>query len=89
MRLLFQISYGIPRTPYHVALVLLINAGDDFHQCRFTCTVQTYNTYLGSIKEGEVYVLKYLFLILLDGFANSNHREDDFLVVGHNCRPSP
>ena len=56
-----------------MALVLLVQAGNDFQQCRFASTIEAYDAYLCSVEEAEVDVFKYLFLILLDGLAQSNH----------------
>ena len=80
-RILRQIAYRITRTPHHVALILLIQARDDLHKRRLTSTIQTNDTNLRPIEEAEIDVLEHLFLVLLDGLAHTNHREDDLLVV--------
>ena len=71
--LLWKVAHAIAGAPYHVALILLVQSGNDFHQCGLTCTVQTDDTNLGTIEETEVNILKNLFLILLNGLAYANH----------------
>ena len=81
--ILRQIAYGVAWAPNDVALILLVESGDNLHQCRLTCAIQTDDTYFRTIKETEVDVLEHLLLILLNGLAHSHHREYHFLVV--NC----
>ena len=81
--ILRQIADRIAWCPDDITLILLVETGDDLHQRRFTGTVQTDDTDLSSIEEAEVDVLEHLFLVLLDGLAHSDHRENHFLVV--NC----
>ena len=81
--ILRQIAYGVAWAPNDVALILLVESGDNLHQGRLTCTIQTDDTYFRTIKETEVDVLEHLLLILLNGLAHSHHREYHFLVV--NC----
>ena len=80
-RILRQIANGISRTPYHLALCGLLNTGNDFHQCRFSGTIKTYDTDFRTIEEREVNVLQYLFLILGNNLGHSHHREDYLLVI--------
>ncbi len=80
-RILWQVADGVARAPDHVALILLIQSCNDLHQRGLTCTVQSDDTDLGAIEETQVDVLEHLLLVLLDGLAHSDHREDDFLVV--------
>ena len=88
-RILRQITHGIARTPYHVALILLVEPGDNFHERGLTGTVQADDADLCPVEETEVDILEHLFLVLLDGLAHTNHREDDLLVVDccHNVGP--
>ena len=48
---LLQIAHTVPRSPDHLSLITLFNAGNDFHQCGFTRAVQTDDTYFRSIEE--------------------------------------
>lgn len=82
-RVLRQIAHTVTWAPHHIALILLVETGNNLHEGRFTCTIQTDDAYLGSIEEAEIDVLEHLFLILLDGLAHSHHREYYFLIV--NC----
>ena len=82
-RFLWQIAHTVAGAPHHVALILLVEPCDNFHQGRFTSTVQSDDTNLGAIEKTQVNVFKHLLLILLDGFAHAHHREYHFLVV--NC----
>ena len=83
LRVLGQVAHGVSRGEHHLALVLGLQARDDLHQCRFTRPIEADDADFGTIVEREVDVLEDLFLVLLDGFAHTHHREDDFLVV--NC----
>ena len=78
-----QVAHRVARTPHYIALILLVDTGNDFHECGLTCSVEAYDTYLGSVEEREVYVFEYLLLVLLYGLRYSHHREYHFLVV--NC----
>ena len=51
-RVLWQVTNGVARCPYHLSLILLVNASDDFHQGGLTSTIQTHDTNLGSVEEG-------------------------------------
>ena len=51
LRLLLQVADAVPRGPDYLSLIALLDSGNDFHQCRFTGTVQTYDTDLRSVKE--------------------------------------
>ena len=66
-----------------MSLILLVDAGNNLHEGGLTSTVQTYNADFGSVEEGEVDVFEHLLLILLNGLAHSDHRENHFFVV--NC----
>jgi len=83
VRVLRQVAYGIPWGKHHLSLVLRVESSNDFHQCGFSSTIQTDDTNFCSIEEREVDVFQHLLLVLLNGFAHTHHREDDFLVV--NC----
>ena len=62
LRFLLEISYGISGREHHLALVILVNAGDDFQQRRFTGAVETDDADFGAIEKGEIYVFENLFL---------------------------
>ena len=76
-----QIAHRISRTPNHIALILLVQTGNNLHQCRLTRSVQSDDANLGTIEKTQVDVFEHLFLILLDGLAHSNHREYNLLIV--------
>ena len=78
---LLQVAHAVARAPHHVALILLLDAGNNLHQRRFARAVHAHDAYLGTVEEAEVDVLEDLLLILLDDFAHPDHREDDLLVV--------
>ena len=70
--ILLQISYTVAGGEHHVSLVGLVDAGYDPEQRRLSGAVQTDDADLGSVEEGEVYVLKDLFL-RGDGLGDSHH----------------
>ena len=72
-RFLRQIAHAVAWAPHHITLILLVQSGNDFHQCGLTRTVQTDDTNLGTIEKTEVDILEYLFLILLNGLAYAYH----------------
>ena len=78
-----QIAHRVAGAPHYLALVLLVQPGNDLHQRRLARAVQADNAYLGSVEEAQIDVLEHLLLVLLDGLAHSDHREYNFLVV--NC----
>ena len=80
-RVLRQITHRVAWTPHDITLILLIQSCDDFHQRRLTSAIQSDNTYLRPIEETQIDVFQHLFLILLDGLAHANHREDHLLIV--------
>ena len=51
LRLLLQISHTVSRSPDNLTLIALLDSGDDFHQCRFTGTIETDYTDLRPVKE--------------------------------------
>ena len=54
---LFKIAYRVAGAPHYVALIALLNSGNDLHQGGLTGSVQTDDAYLGSVKEAQVNVL--------------------------------
>ena len=72
-RILRQIADRITWTPHDIALILLVDTGNNLHKGRFTGTVKSDNTNLRPIEKAEIDVLEYLFLILLDGLTHTNH----------------
>ena len=80
-RVLGQVAHRVAGAPHHVPLVLLLDAGDDFHQCRFAGAVEADDADFSTVEEAEVDVFQHLLLRLLDGFAHAHHREYHFLVV--------
>ena len=82
LRFLRQVSHRVARREDHLALVGLVKPGDDLQQRGFTGAVEAQHADLRSVKEGEVYVFKYLFLRRIR-LADVHHGEDDFFVVGH------
>ena len=81
VRFLLQVAHRVAGAPHHVALIALVDAGDDFHQGGLSRTVEADDAYLGSVEEAQIDVLEHLFLVLLDGLAHAYHREDDLFVV--------
>ena len=55
-RILRQIANSVARAPHHFSLRRLHQAGYDFHECGFTCSVETYYADLGAIEERQVNV---------------------------------
>ena len=78
-RLLLQVADGISGREDHFTLKILIQSGDDLHQCRFSGSIQTDNADFGTVKKREVDVIQYFFLVGED-FADPHHREDNFFV---------
>ena len=83
LRVLLQVTDRVSRRENNLALVVLVDTCNDLHQGGFTGTVQTYYADLGAVEETEVDVIQNTFLVLLDGFAHANHREDNLFVVCH------
>ena len=83
LRILLKIPYRIARAPYHLALELIVDSGNNLHEGGLTGTVKTDDTDLCAIEETQVDVLQYLLLILWDDLRHTHHGENDFLVV--NC----
>ena len=64
LRFLLQIAYGIAWSPYDFSLITFLHSGDDFHESGFAGTVQTYDTYLRSVKERQIDVLEDYFIVM-------------------------
>ena len=82
LRLLRQIANGVARREDHLALVRLVDAGDDFQQRGFARAVETQHADFRPIKEGEIDVLKDMSL-RWNRLADVDHRENNLLVVCH------
>ena len=67
-----QVAHRIAGREDHFALIVLLDAGDDFHQRGLTRPVQTDDADLRPIEEGEVNVFQHL-LVVLEGLAHSYH----------------
>ena len=80
-RVLRQVAHAVARAPHHLSLILLVQSSDNLHERRLTGTVQTDDAYLRPIEKAEIDVLEHLLLVLLDGLAHTDHRENHFLVV--------
>ena len=78
-----QVAHGVARREDHFALVGLVQPGNDFEQGGLTRTVQTDDADFRPVEEGQVDVLQYLLVVLLNRLVQPYHREDDFLVI--NC----
>ena len=84
LRFLLQIPYGVARSEDHLASGRCLDARDNLHHGGFSGTVQTDDTDLGSVEEGEVDILEDDFVVVRQNLAHTVHRKDD-LFVGHNC----
>ncbi len=49
--LLLQVSHRVSRGKYHLALVILVDTGDNLEQRGFTRAVQTDDAYLGAVEK--------------------------------------
>ena len=81
VRVLRQVTHGVAGREYHFALVVVVEAGNDFHQRRLTRAVQTDDADFCAVEKAEVDVFENLLVVLLDGLRESDHRKNDFLVV--------
>ena len=77
--LLLEVAHRISRREDHLALEILVDSGDDFHQRRFSRTVQTDDTDLRAVEKREVDVVQHPLLVG-EGLAHADHRKDDFFV---------
>ena len=68
-----EISHTVARTPYDVTLVVRVYTCNDFHQCRFSRSVQTDNADFRSVEETEINVFENGFVSLSDGFGQTHH----------------
>ena len=76
---LLEVTDRISRGEYHLALIVLVDAGDDLHKGRLTRTVESYDTDLCAVEERQVDVVEYFFLIG-EGLGYTHHRKNYFLV---------
>ena len=81
-RLLFQIAHAVAGREDHLALIVLVDSGDNLQQARLTRTVETDDAYLSTIEEREINVFQYL-AAGRDKLPHAYHRENDFFVVCH------
>ena len=85
--LLLQIAHRIAGRKDHLALEVLVDAGNNLHEGRLSGAVQTDDADFGSVEEGEVDVVQHFFLVG-EGLTHTHHREDDFFVChiwGFTC----
>ena len=82
LRLLWQITDGVAGREDHLALIGLVEAGDDLQQRGFSRAVEAQDADFRSVEEGKVDVLEDLSL-RRNRLADVHHREYDFLVVCH------
>ena len=76
-RFLLQIADRIARRENGLAVELLVRAGNDPQQRRFTRTVQAEHADLCTIKEREINVLEDSFLVVK--LTDFDHRKDDLV----------
>ena len=69
---LLQIADAVTRREDHVALVVFLDSCDDLEERGFAGAVEADDTYLGSVEEAEVDVVKDLFL-RRESFAHADH----------------
>ena len=82
--LLLEVADRVTGREDHLALVVLVDSGDDLHERRLARAVQTDDADFGAVEEREVDVVQDLFLVG-EGLADPDHRKDDFFVC-HVCR---
>ena len=82
LRLLREITDGVARSEDHLALIGLVNAGDDLQQRGFSRAVETEHADFRPVEEGKVDVFEDLSL-RRNRLGDVHHREYDFLVVCH------
>ena len=75
VRLLLQVADGIAGAQVHIAIEVLVLAGDDAHQRGLTRSVETEYPDLGSVVEPEVDIVEDL-LSGRQGLAHLHHIED-------------
>ena len=80
--LLLEVADGVARGEDDLALVVLVDTGDDLHEARLAAAVEADDADLGAIVEREVDVFQDLTR-RRDEFSDTDHREYDFFVVGH------
>ena len=73
LRFLLQIAHCVARSPYDLSLILFFHSGDDFHQCGFSGTVQTYDADFGSVEKGQIDVLEYYLIVVGKNFSHPVH----------------
>ena len=80
--LLRKVPHGISVGPHHLALVGLVEAGNDFHHGGLSSAVVSDDANFGPIEKRQVNVFED---VLAGGgrFVDPHHAEDDFLVVRH------
>ena len=80
--LLLEVAHAVAGGEDHLALVVLVDAGDDLHQARLAAAVEANDAYLGSVEEAQVDVFQNLAAGRYE-LAHAHHREDNFFVVCH------
>ena len=79
LRFLFQIAHRVAGREHDFALIVLVQSGDDFHQRRFSRSVQTDDPDLGAVEKRQVDVVEHFFLVG-EGLADPHHGENYFFV---------
>ncbi len=82
LRLLWEITDGVAWSEDHLALIGLVEAGDDLQQRGFSRAIEAQDADFRPVEEGKVDVLEDLSL-RRNRLADVHHREYDFLVVCH------
>ena len=86
-RFLLQIPYRVPRSPDHLTLIGLLHSGDYLQQCGLPGSVQSYDAYLRTVEERQVYVLEYRLVVVGQHLAHPVHGKN-YLLVSHNNKSS-
>ena len=79
---LLQVAHAVARREDHLALVVLVHSGDDFHQAGLAAAVEADDADFGSVEEAQVYVFQYL-AAGRNELAHAHHRENNLFVVCH------
>ena len=58
--LLLEVADTVARREDHLALVVLVDSGDNLHQARLATAIKAYDANLSPVEETEVYVFQYL-----------------------------
>ena len=72
---LLEVSHAVAGSPDHLALIGLLDAGDDFHQSGLAGAVHTDDADLGSVEERQIDVLEDYLVVVRQDLAYPVHRE--------------